>query len=253
MKTILVTLSLLISFQVFAQAGGSRTSSKRPWLLSSASEAAEAKRFTLAEWLENKQRASLSDMWLGYNTNIYEYVFGIHYYQYDYTQTVADVPVIDTAYKSYMGDFTAYVRNVGLSLQYQQNGEEKFDDITGIFNFRLLGTSMQNSHFTLHYGLRTRTSSANDYRMNHQFAAATLQIYLVQNFGINGNYRKYFKSSEAVNGETEGNDLVAGVFIEFGRLRISGNYFEEYQNSVLNMIKTDIHRKGTRVGLQIHF
>lgn len=241
---------------VFAQSSGSKLSgsSKRPWLLSNVSDATDAKRFTLAEWFEQKNRSSMADMWLGYNSpSPYEYMFGVNFNQYDYTQKIAGVSTSSTAYKSYQGDFSAYVRNVGLTVQYHQNTEEKFDDTTGIFNFRLLGTSLQNSHLTLHYGLRTRVSSANNYRMNHQFPAATLQLYLVQNFGIYSHYRKYLKSFESVNGDTEGDELIAGVFIEFGRLRLSGNYFEENQNSILNTINNDINRKGTRIGLQIHF
>lgn len=258
MKKLILLILTMTSVNAWAQwdkykGSSSGSGSKKPWILSSATEASEAKRFTLSEWLDKKSRAGWSDMWLGYNTNVYEFMLGVNYLQYDFDQKVSSVSTTTTAYNSYTGDFSAYVRNVGLTAQYQQNREEKFDDVTGIFNLRLLGTSMQNSHLTLHYGLRTRTSSTYNYRMNHQFPAATLQLYIMSSFGINGHYRKYLKSFESVNGDTEGTDLTAGVFIEFGSLRLTGSYFEEYQSSLLNNITTEINRKGTKVGLQIFF
>lgn len=256
-RYLIAALTFILFNTAYAQStGGSRTSSKRPWLLSSASDAAEAKRFTLAEWLENKQKSQLMDAWMGYNTNApdpYEFKLGFNLRDYDYTQSSGGVNLVSKSYKSYDGEFSAYARNVGLTLQYQKNDEEDFNDLTGIFNVRILGMGLQNTHFTLHYGLRTRENSSNGSRMNHQFAAATLQLYIFQSFGILGHYRKYFKSSEAVYGETEGSEYQAGAYLEFGRLRLLGNYFEENTTSELNTVTTDQQRKGMQVGFLIHF
>ncbi len=248
----------LATLNSYAQStGGSpRTTTKRPWLLSSADDAAEAKRFTLSEWMANKQKSQMMDAWMGYNTNApdpYEFKFGFNLRDYDYTQSSAGTTLLSKAYKSYDGEFSAYARNVGLTLQYQKNDEEEFNDTTGIFNVRILGMGLQNTHFSLHYGLRTRENSGNDSRMNHQFAAATLQLYVFQSFGILGHYRQYFKSSESVYGVTEGTEYQAGAYLEFGRLRLLGNYFEENSSSTINATMTDHQRKGTQVGFLIHF
>lgn len=254
----LIAALFFISSNTFAQqsGGGSRTATKRPWLLSNASDAAEAKRFTLSEWMANKQKSQMMDAWMGYNTaapDPYEFKLGFNLRDYDYTQTTAGLNTASRSYKSYDGEFTAYARNVGLTLQYQKNDEEEFTDTTGIFNVRILGMGLQNTHFNLHYGLRTRENSSNGSRMNHQFAAATLQLYIFQSFGILGHYRQYFKSSESVYGVTEGSEYQAGAYLEFGRLRLLGNYFEENNSSTINAITTDHQRKGMQVGFLIHF
>jgi hypothetical protein len=255
MKTkILVVILFLLSLQVDAQ---TRTSSKRPWLLSNANEAAAANRFSLAEWLETKNRNNMMDMWMGYNTNngsSYEFMLNAGQHQYDVKQTVGGLSLVDQTYRSYSGAFTAYAKNVGLTAEYQGNKEEHYDDVTGIFNFRLFGKSLQASHLTLHYGLRTRNGTGpNSYRMNQQFPAGTLQLYIVENFGIFGHYRKYLKVTESSFGETEADEGRYGAFIEFGRLRFFGNIFNENQTSILNGVKTEINNKGTKIGLELYF
>lgn len=258
-KKILTLIVFFISSIVWAQPKSGFNSSKRPWLLSNATEAQAANRFSLAEWLDTKNRNNSMDMWLGYNTipNYYEFMLRLSMNEYDNRIKVAALPAMTNAYKSYDGSFTAYAKNVGLTAEYQNNKEENFDDVTGLFNFRLFGRSLQTSHLTLHYGLRTRNSTNNPggiiYRLNHQFPAATLQLYLVENFGIFGHYRKYLKSTETVYGETEGSEAHYGAFIEYGRFRIFGNIFDENQISILNGINTEINRKGTKIGIQLHF
>ncbi len=59
--------------------------------------------------------------------------------------------------------------------------------------------------------------------------------------------------SESFWGDTKGDELTAGIFIEYGIIRLFGNYYNERQNSILNNIETQIDRKGTKVGLQFHF
>ncbi len=252
-----VLLILLISSAGWAQSTGSRTSTKRPWLLSNKSEAETAHRFSLAEWLDTKNRNNSMDMWLGHNTNadIYEFKLGLNLLQDDVkTQTGSGPSVSSGSFRSYEGEFSAYAKNVGLTAGYHNNTEENFNDTTGMFNFRLFGKSMQTSHLTLHYGLRTRLGNGPiSYRLNQQFPAATLQIYLVENFGVYSHYRKYLKVNEAVFGDTEGSDLQYGVFIEYGRLRIFGNIFEENQNSVLNNVNTNINHKGSKIGIQLYW
>lgn len=256
-KKNLVFLIFFVSSCAWSQASSPRTSSKRPWLLSSKSEAAAAHRFSLAEWLDTKSRNNSMDMWLGYNTNpdVYEFKFSLSSNQDDVTTQVGNnAPSSAGAFRSYEGEFAAYAKNVGLTLGYHDNNEESFTDTTGLFNFRVFGKSMQTSHFTLHYGLRTRLGqSLTTYRLNQQFPAATLQVYLVDHFGIYGHYRKYLKVSEAVFGDTEGNSLEYGVFIEYGILRIFGHIYEEDRNSILNNVNTEFNHKGTKFGIQFYF
>lgn len=247
-----LTASLFSTFQAQAQSSkGAGTG--RAWLLSTSSEAKAAKRFSLQEWLENKERRSLMDMWLSINTPTpYEFMIGGSLLQYDYVSTTNNIATTQR-YKSYDGEVHAYATLVGITAQYQNNTEEGFNDVTGQFNLRIFGSSTQSSNITLHYGLRTRTAFDGSYRLNQMYPAVTLQIYLMKLFGIYSNYRSYMATTESFYGDTTADELNAGLFIEYGIIRVFGNYYNERQNSKLNNVETILDRKGTKIGLQFHF
>lgn len=254
-----IILALLIGLgclQEKASAQASRGS--RPWLLSTGAAAREAKRFTLQEWLENKDRRALMDMWLTINTpSPYEFVLGgsLFHYTLDSNQDVG-TPTATTTSKTvagYSGEFSAYARFVGVTAEYTNNTDEGFNDTTGIFNLRIFGNTVQGSHITLHYGLRTRTASDHSYRLNQQFGAATLQLYLMKYFGIQGHYRKYLPYAEDHFGQTDSHELNAGAFIEFGALRLFGDWYQEKQKSKLNSVDSHFERTGSKIGLKFYF
>ena len=248
MKTIIGSFLIFVfaTFSVHAQ-----TTSKRPWLLSQGAAAREAKRFTLQEWLEGKERRNMMDMWLSINTpSPYEFVISGSLQNYSLQTTSAGV--VTTASKSvYNGDLSAYATFVGATLEHTNNQPENFSDLTGIFNVRVFGNTVQGSHLTLHYGLRTRTSQ--NYRLNQPFPAITLQIYLMKFFGIQGNYRDFGTFTESFYGATTANEVTYGAFIEYGDLRIFGDIYQERQNSVLSGVETNFRREGARLGLKFFF
>lgn len=254
MKQVFV-LAFIVSQMAWAQSsGGSSGGSSRPWLLSTGAEARAAKRFTLYEWLENKDRRALMDMWLSLNTpSPYEFMLGGTLLQYESSSVIAAGTPTKKNYKSMEGEVQAYARFVGLTAQYQNNNEEAFNDVTGIFNLRVFGNTLQGSHITFHYGLRTRTATDGSYRLNQAFPAATMQLYLMKYFGLYGHYRLYSPVIDPLFGETQGDQLDAGAFIEYGALRLFGNFTTERQNSKLNSIETNLERKGSKIGLQLYF
>lgn len=232
-----------------AQSAGSR-----PWLLSQGAAAREAKRFTLQEWLENKDRRALMDMWLSINTPT-PYELAIGGSLQNYTLETAPTGAIATtqSYKAYTGDISAYARFVGITLEHINNAEENYNDVTGLFNLRVFGNSLQSSHLTFHYGLRTRTSNSGLYRLNQPFPAVTLQIYLMKYFGLQGQYRQYGNTSESFYGDSSASELTYGAFIEYGLLRVFGDVYQEKQNSKLNNVETNYLRNGTRIGVKFFF
>lgn len=251
-----IIFSVLFSFMVvsFAEAQSSGGGGNgKAWLLSTSAEGRAAKRFTLAEWMDGKDRRALMDMWLSLNTpSPYEFVIGGGQYRYT-LDTTTNGTTNSADSDSTHADVSAYAKFVGLTGEYQKNATENFVDTTGIFNLRVFGHTVQGSQITLHYGLRTRVSDVNNYRLNQQFPAATLQIYLMKYFGIQGHYRAYQPITESFYGETSGDELRYGVFIEYGLLRLYGNIFEERQNSKLNSVETNYRRKGSQIGLQFYF
>ena len=191
----------------------------------------------------------MMDMWLSMNTpSPYEFVIGGGLQSYE-----TSIGNVSQSNSTYFGEVSAYARFVGLSLEHVNNTSEHFTDTTGIFNLRIFGETVQGSHITLHYGLRTRIDSNGQYRLNQPFPAATLQLYIMKYFGIQGNYRAYSPVTETFFGDTSGDELNYGAFIEFGLLRLFGDVYQERQNSKLNGVQTDITRQGTRVGLKFYF
>ncbi len=192
---------LLLAFTVSTSLA--QTSSSRPWLLSQGAAAREAKRFTLQSWLENKDRRSQMDMWLTFNTpSPYEFVLGGSMFHYTLETQKAGL-ANSNSYDNTAAEVSAYARFVGLTGEYSNNTREQFNDVTGLFNLRLFGNTVQGSHITLHYGLRTRSAEDKSYRLNQQFAAVTLQLYLMKYFGVQGNYRYFMPIYENFYGETE--------------------------------------------------
>lgn len=248
MKTIIGSF-LIVMLSIFT--AHAQTTSKRPWLLSQGAAAREAKRFTLQEWLEGKERRNMMDMWLSINTpSPYEFVLSGSLQNYTLETTSAGITTSESK-SVYTGDLSAYATFVGATLEHTNNQPENFSDLTGIFNVRVFGNTVQGSHLTLHYGLRTRTSQ--NYRLNQPFPAITLQIYLMKFFGIQGNYRDFGTFTESFYGATNANEVTYGAFIEYGDLRIFGDVYLERQNSVLNGVETNFRREGARLGLKFFF
>ena len=237
---------LLLSYNAEAQ-----TASKRPWLLSQGAAAREAKRFTLQEWLEGKEKRNMMDMWLSINTpSPYEFSVSAALQNYNLETSSAGLKTTQ-ANSVYTGEISAYATFVGLSVEHTNNQPENFSDLTGMFNVRVFGNTLQGSHLTLHYGLRTRTSA--NYRLNQPFPAATLQIYFIKFFGVQGNYRAYANTTESFYGTTTMDEFNWGPFIEYGDLRLFGDFYLERQSSILNSVQTTYTRNGARVGLKFFF
>lgn len=213
------------------------------------SEQRAMQRFTLKEWMEAKDRRALMDMWLSINTpSPYEFAMSGSYIQY-----TLDSSGVKDAKKSSEGSVEAYATLVGVTAQYQNNLEEQFNDITGIFNLRVFGNTLQGTHLTFHYGLRTRTENKNLYRLNQSFPAVTFQLYMTKYFGVQSHYRIYLPTANTVYGDITADELNAGLFIEYGPVRIFGDWFEERQTSSKVGANSFLKRSGSKVGLKIYF
>lgn len=215
-------------------------------------ERRQSQRWTLQEWLAQKDRNNMMDMWLSMNSpSPYELMLGISYNSYDQESSAAAGTT--NKYTSYQGTFSAYAQFVGLTAEYENNTQEGFNDLSGLFNLRLLGSSIQGSYLTLHYGMRTHTQSNPQVALRQQFAQASLQMYVIKQFGFDGLYRYYMPVTDDTLGEVKGNLTEAGAFIDFKNFRVFGTWYKEVQNSTLSSTITDNTRTGIRSGLKIFF
>ena len=235
-----LTLFLIMPMTLFAHPG-----QKEEWIKRSG--AREGRRWTLQEWLAQKERNQLMDLWLAMNSpSPYELSVQMGHYSYLKEQIQ---PPNSVEYKTYRGSVSAYAQIFGLSIDHENNNEEGFSDLSGSFNLRLLGNSIQNSHLNLSYGQRTREiKTATPSRLLQQFIDLSLDLHLSHYFGLIASYRSFVPTTDSTLGELTGSVSKAGLFIDYGVLRIYGLRTQEIFKT-----NTEIQRTGIEAGLQFFF
>jgi hypothetical protein len=218
-------------------------------------EKREAKRWTLQDWLEQRDRNRMMDLWLSLNSpSPYEFVIGGSHNGYSFEPANGLQPAQHT---SYQGGFSAYAQIVGLSFEYENNAEEKYHDLNGLLNLRLFGDSIQSSYLAVHFGQRTRTFSEPSMRIAQQFAQVSLQLYAIKVFGIESLYRIYYPAeakSATATSETSGNLIEAGAFIDFKNFRLFGDWYkEQIKDKAADNTESSSSRTGVKTGIKIFF
>lgn len=248
----LVSKSILLLFMFIISLTGASSFAQDKLNLSERAKKREGSRWTLSEWLAQKERNKMMDMWLSMNTpSPYEFsLLGAHT-NYKKYLTAGQTENTISSFEA-----SAYAKIFGLSAEYEKRDTENENDLSGLFNLRLLGHSIQGTALTLHYGQRTRTMAGATQAsiVRNQFYQVSLQIYLSPYFGINGYHRNYLPYTDSYYGDVSGYQNQAGAFIDFEFIRIFGVWFEELQkNSDVNTSEPEIKRNGIKTGLQLFF
>ncbi len=217
----------------------------------------EVKRWTLQEWLETRDRNRMMDLWLSMNSaSPFEGMVGAAYKSY---LREVDLPKTQDSFTSVDGSVTAQAHLVGLTVEYENNTQEKLNDLTGMLNLRLFGESIQSTYLTLHFGQRTRsyTSALPNRDFKNQFGQVSMQLYLMKYFGIDGFHRIYISTkNDITNEEMTGALSEIGVFIDFKALRVFGSAYRDTEmiKSTLSPYgETNTLRSGSRAGIKIFF
>jgi hypothetical protein len=254
LKPVLVSLCLLAAcLQAHAESSSSGSSKGRNFL--DRADKREAKRWTLQEWLEQRDRNRMMDLWLSLNSpSPYEFMLGISHHGYSLEQPNAE-PVQHT---SYSGAMSAYAQIVGVTAEYENNAEEKYNDLNGLLNLRLFGESIQSSYLAVHYGLRTRTYADSGARVAQHFSQVSLQMYAIKAFGFAGLYRLYYPAEQNIPGatpaETSGNLTEAGAFIDFKNFRLFGDWYKEQKKDRTSSgAESSSSQTGVKSGIKIFF
>ncbi len=237
-----------------AQASSSRGSSFfGSGSMSKKSQAKEGSRWTLQEWLAQKQRNSLMDQWLMMNSpSPFEFFISGDTSNYKYQKNLET----RVTHNSSSGAAGAYAQAIGLTGEYENNLDENLTDVSGALSIRLLGSSLQTTSMTLHLGQRTRQYMENTEKesVRNLFAELAIQAYFTKYFGLMGSYRNYYPTDHSTLGEVTGTHVEGGIFIDFGSLRVFGNWSDELQtNKATNGTKTEYKRQGLKSGIVIFF
>lgn len=253
--SLLLLLLLLLSPKGLAQnkgpSGGSPSFDFRK-----KSESKEGTRWTLQEWLAQKDRNHLMDLWLGmYAPSPYEFYLSGQFSSYD--KTISALPGTSTEQKNSLrsssGSLGAYATLIGLIGEYENNREDNYNDLSGSLNLRLIGNAVQGTHLIIGYGQRTRNDTAQGLTLKQQFSNADLDLYLTKYFGLHGAYRYFAPQSDSRLGEVTANSAEGGVFIDFSSLRIFGTWYSDRQDSTLSGIVTKTERTGISTGIKFFF
>jgi hypothetical protein len=247
---------ILLSFSLSATAvDGSAGGGGSAYNFRQKSEQKEKSRWTLQEWLAQKERNHLMDLWLAmYSPSPYEYFVKGSYNTLKTTYTPA--AVAEDSHQSYAGGIGAYATLIGLEGDYENNSQEKYNDLIGSLNLRILGNAVQGTHLILRYGLRTRSgtdTSGQAFRVGNQFAGADLNLYLNHHFGLQGLYHQYLPSDDATLGTVTGTRTEGGLFIDFDMLRVFGAWFSDTQKNELAGATSTIQRTGIQTGVKFFF
>lgn len=206
----------------------------------------EGSRWTLSEWLEQKERNKMMDLWLAmYAPSPYEFYISGNYWTYE----SEDSAVVNSygKHSTIAGRLGAYATIVGVELEYNNNNEEKYNDQSGALGIRIAGNAVQGTHLILQAGLRTRydSSSGSTERLNQTFAGADLDLYITRYFGLHGNYRHFFPATQGATTDIKASRSEAGLFIDFAAVRLFGNLTTE--NTATR------ERRGVSSGLTFYF
>ncbi len=210
----------------------------------------EMSRWSLSQWLEQKNNIKLMDYWLSFNSpSPYEfYLIGGHA---DHKIKFEGLSTYEENRDRINYGFGAFAHIVGIEGEFADRGKG-FTDWTAQFTLKLLGHSIQGTHLNLHYGVKNFHGGGD--KVSNQYVAASLSLYLLKFFGIKGNYRQYFEAESDSPSKVKGDRVEGGGFIDFSFIRLYGNWYQEnIETVIITSDKTERTDEGIQFGLQLFF
>ena len=219
-----------------SSSGGSGGSGAFNWM-SRKAEVKKQTRWSLDEWLATRDRNRWMDMWLAiHSPSPYEFFLLTGF---NLSQSSSRAP----GFPGRLG-LGAYASIVGLEVDHEQMIASANNYR---FHLRVFGYNVQNTNLTLQLGLRQRKDVAS---FRQDYAGASLTLYLSKFFGVYSLWRYHFGSTPgALNGVITGPKFELGPFIEFGPLRLFGDYVYERESGTLNAysVSTSIWLAGAQL------
>lgn len=170
-------------------------------------------RWSLADWLDTRDRMRMMDLWLAMNSpSPFEFYLG-GAMRYSWAPSLF-------GYQFYGA---AYATIFGLQFQYENWGVER---MLASFHLRVFGLHNQATNLTPEIGIKQETVGGVTARS--PYLGVGLTLYLAKFAGIDGIYRYYLPSTPTAQGTSQTSHRFEGsLFLEFRILRIYGSYFYE--------------------------
>lgn len=189
----------------------------------------DSSRWTLTDYLSQKQKVRLMDQWLSLNGSAVklESIISGGSLRYDMTSTDGSGVKVTSTENITTGKLSIFYTIFGVEGEYEKSNKD-WNSWSAMGSLRLLGSSQQNTNLTASYGFREKKlTGAAPETFQNQFAQGSLNIYITSFMGIDGTYRTYFDHKSNQGRNFKGVRASAGLFFEIKFLRIFGQFHQE--------------------------
>jgi hypothetical protein len=218
----------------------------------------EATQWTLADWLTQKNKIATLDHWLALNRSANWFELNLSAekgtLKLKNTDAAAVQTTVDQDSQTYSADMYLSIFNINGEYEKTSTDTENAENYGGALGVRLFGTSSQTTSLTARYGLYKHHNLTTLEEWQNQYVEGHLQLYIVQMFGLQGQYRHYFPHDSNQGTELSGYKASAGAFLEFFIFRVYANAYQEpmkYTASDGTVTKQD--RSGIEGGVKLFF
>jgi hypothetical protein len=228
-------------------------------------EAKASRRWSLAQWMEQKGKVQWMDLWLKtpYDSSssrsgrssgapwIYDVYIGGDYNLHDRETVTSLTPAPNE------GDFRAvgyhagaFVSVFGLHGRYENSETENRTVMDGLLQLRLFGVSDQASNLTVFYGLHQQEFL--DDKVVMPQAGGSLTFYLVNAWAVQARYQHFFEESSDAGNELSGYRFEGTTWVEWGGVRFFGTWFHEPMEYITPAGDMRITRDGVSAGIRVY-
>jgi hypothetical protein len=187
----------------------------------------ESNRWTLYEWMSQKQKIGLWDQWLSLNRSANLFELQLSANELDYTLKNENGSVsTEISEKSKLYTMDLWISLVGLRAEYEKR-DSGLESKSAMLNLRLVGSSLQSTHLIVRGGVQSLEDTNSGEKWENPFAAANLKLYFLSFIGLYGEYRHFFPKKSNFGRELEGSRVRSGAFLEYGILQVTGSYWRE--------------------------
>ncbi|MBX3023199.1 MAG: hypothetical protein KF799_16110 [Bdellovibrionales bacterium] len=217
-------------------------------------ESKASSRWTLSDWLSQKNKMRLADQWLMANRA------GDGWFEFNPSATTGSYKVsVDSGSgstsvtrNSQKYTLDMYVSLLNLYAEYEKSGDD-LEEYGGAVGLRVFGASSQTTNLVARYGFQRSQSLSTQERWDNPYAEGLLQLYILQNFGLNGQYRYFFPKDSNHGERLEGHRTSAGAFLEFLFVRFYANFYQQPMKRTSGGTVTTEKRDGYEAGARFFF
>jgi hypothetical protein len=232
----LTLLVIVVSLTIFS----SNLRGEEPYA-SSGRYDTEKNRWSLADWIQTRDKMRLMDLWLAiHSPSPYEF-YGAADYQFGR---------ISASYPYSGWDFTAgaYASLFGVEAQREITSADT--RWLALFHFRVFGQHDQSTNITFEAGAKYESDSLDAYWA--PVIGGKFTIYLTKFFGIDGIYRNSISTTSGTGTQYYGFLLQGGAFIDFKFVRVYAQYL--YESETRNgPAGPSVFRSGLKTGVKLYF